>query len=156
MSNHRYHKVLSFCMVMRLLDDTRRVMPSFLEVPSSIRDLVKSGSLLDNTMHNNSVQHHLMTLTSSIYGTKQFHPFKWYGIDEPNAPRVPKEVLMANSIGEIAKDSVLDVSRALEARLATSLHHHWNNSIPVVPPLYFPAIAFAAFLEPFIKTCYPS
>jgi hypothetical protein len=70
------------------------------------RDLAnKRGSLWNNSTHNHfSVQNHMMTLTSSIHGTKHFRPFTWYGMDEPNAPRVlPEEVLMADSIGELQK-----------------------------------------------------
>lgn len=66
------------------------------------RDLAK-GSILKDSKYNHSVQNHIMTLTSSIYGTRDFHPFTWYGMDGPNASRVPTEVLLANSIGEIQK-----------------------------------------------------
>jgi|Transcript_12462 hypothetical protein len=76
----------------------------------------------------------------------------------PNAPRVPEEVLVADSIGEFKKTPCWLFQQRWKHAILNVGHTVIITTIPMlllVPRFFFPAIAFATFLERFIKTGYP-
>lgn len=80
-------------------------------------------NILNN--HNKTVQNHMMTLTSSIYGTKDFDAFKWYGINETNAPNVPPEVVAADESGQVQQSPCWKLKQRWKNALAP-----FTNTMP--------------------------
>jgi hypothetical protein len=109
----------------RLLHDTRLVMQSCSRSTLVYRDLAannnRSPLLLNNSMHNHSVQNnHMMTLWRVPYTAQTnstFILFTWYGgMDEPKCSTCSRGSTRGRFDWWIQKDSSLVVSTTMETR----------------------------------------